>query len=197
MPENLADKTLCFVSIMVFNSSSFRYPLPNVDVFVLSDSLNLKDGMNFSQSQSNSNGHVCLPVSCNKYAKIFVQTNEARISAANLTFQRQFLPPSYLVKYKYFDEVIEFHATSWGTIRGKTGPVYKNTERNACLQTGKDNYQFLFAYVSFPDQLFSTPIPVESQDPRNDLNAWRYGISESDKQTCYFKVMVKVSFFRL
>jgi len=178
---------------MVFNSSSFRYPLPNVTVFVISDRFYSADGLTFSQDLTNSDGHACLPVSCNDYANIFVETNQARIPAANLTFQRQFLPPFYPIQHNYFDELILFHANVWGTFRGKTGPVYEHTERNVCTQTGKENYQFLFAYVSYPDQLYSTPLPVESQDPVHDLNAWRYGIMDSDKQTCYFKVSVKVT----
>jgi len=191
MPVDISDKSLCFVDVMVFNSSSYTFPLPNVHVIVLSDEL--KNGMNYSRGLTNKDGKVCLPVNCQKYARIIVEANNARIPAADLVYQRQFLPPSYLVEHEYFAEVIRFHATWWGTILGKSGPVYRNTEQNMCLQAGGNNNHFLFSYPSFSDVLDTTPNPMESDDPFTQLDAWRYGFFYYEMATCYIKVKVKVN----
>lgn len=179
----------------MYNSTSFRYGLDNATVFVLAGPLDVVT-LTFSEGLTDSSGHTCIPVKCRDEARIFVEKNSVRLTALNETMQKKNLPRLFYMALETGNEVIKFFVNAWGTISGRSGPVYSTKEKQKCQNATNEDFHFAFSYISIPEKLMSTPIPPKNPNNIKDpafYNLWYYGKAPfSSIRYCYFKVKVKV-----
>ena len=187
----------CYVSVVVYNSTTNTNGLPGAKVTVVSRTKVSSTRYNYtgySQEVTNADGHACLPVYCRAEAIISVKNKGERLFAQPLDVQRSKLPPHFRVAIQSNGEEILFYSYVFGTILGKTGPTYTTVEKPLCTKGDTTNYHFVFSYLSIPDELVSTPVPTKSTDVVPDPRTWYYGIFGSpDIPTCYLKLIIRVS----
>ncbi|XP_060582413.1 uncharacterized protein LOC132738825 [Ruditapes philippinarum] len=190
LQEKVNDYGQCYVDVVVHNSSSFQFGLLNATVIALT---NDSGKVYYADRLTDINGHVCIPVLCHKAIRIFVEKNSVRISALNKTMQQRNIPRGFSVKFETNNEVILFYAYAWGTVAGRSGPVYSTKEKGKCNAALTSDYHFVFSYIAIPDRLLSTlPPPTNPDDPSDPKfeNAWRYGMT-GNRQSCFFKIKIK------
>lgn len=194
LQEKSDDISVCYVDVVVYNSSSFKYGLINAVVTAISGDIFLEK-TNYSAKFTNINGHACLPVNCHSQVRVFVEKNVVRISALNKTMQQLNLPAGFRVTLETNNEVVQFYSYAWGQLFGKSGPVYSHAERQQCAEARPTDNHIVFSYLTYPDKLVSTlQPPLDHTNPLdpNFANAWRYGLdgSSSPKRSCFFKIKV-------
>ena len=186
----------CYVSVVVYNSTTNTNGLPGALVTVVSRTKDSNTKYNFtgySQAVTNADGHACLPVYCRAEGIISVANKRERLFAQPIDVQKSKLPPHFRVAIQSNGEEIQFYSYVFGTIRGKTGPTYTTVEKSLCTKGDTTNYHFVFSYLSIPDELVSTPVPTKSPSVLPDAKTWYYGIRGTDIYTCYLKLIIRVS----
>ena len=108
--------------------------------------------------------------------------------------QQRNIPRGFSFRFDTNNEVILFYSYAWGTIAGRSGPVYSTKEKGKCISAKTSDYHLVFSYIAIPDRLLSTqPPPLNPnnfQDP-NFSKAWNYGLPDT-RRTCFFKIKIKV-----
>ena len=107
--ENIDDYDQCYVDVIVYNSTSFKYGLEGATVTILSGEYRTSSYMPFSQGITDSEGKSCIPVECRIEARAFVEKGTNRLFALNVTLPQQHLPEGYSVDLETNNEVLKFY----------------------------------------------------------------------------------------
>ena len=195
----------CYVNIGVYTSESAEVGLPGAEVTVVSvidyNTTDTGYTVNFggySRGITNTNGQVCLVMLCydidTAFGVAYVATENERLFTP---LTRKDIPnlPSTIKDIKPIanNEELAFLGSTTGPVEGKTGPLYTYHEKHLCDTNGLSDYHFVFSYLSIPDELTETPVPTISSEPIPDTRTWYYGLTKRDRQTCYFKLKIRVS----
>lgn len=180
----------CYVDVAVYNSTSFKFGLFNATVTVLVGELD-SPTLRFSDGQTDATGHACIPVACRDEARVLVERNAVRLSALDETTQRKNLPKLFYINLET-NEMVKFYVNAWGTIQGKSGPVYSSNEKEKCQNASDTDFHLTYSYISIPDVLMSTQAPLTDINDPNFNKQWYYGLAPSfAPKYCYFKIKVK------
>ena len=187
----------CYANIGVYTSESAKVGLPGAEVTLVSltdynDTHYVFKG--YSRGMTNVHGQVCLVMICYDIGIAYVTTENERLFVQT---DVQELPPRFRVSPMSNNEELLFYGFVFGTVAGKTGPVYTYHEKHLCDANGLNDYHFVFSYLSIPDELVETPVPTVSPEPIPDTRTWYYGLTQRDRQTCYFKLKMRVRGYSL
>ena len=182
----------CYANIGVYTSETAKEGLQGavVTLVSLTDYNDTHYGyIGYSRGITNANGQVCLVMVCYDIGIAYVTAENERLFAQ---MDAQKLPPRFRVDKMSNNEELLFYGFVFGTVAGKTGPMYTYHEKHLCDANGLSDYHFVFSYLSIPDDLVDTPVPTISTEPIPDTRTWHYGLTERDRQTCYFKLKMRV-----
>ncbi|XP_060555561.1 uncharacterized protein LOC132716329, partial [Ruditapes philippinarum] len=185
----------CYASVVVYKSPELKDTYSKgATVYAVTRERSDKNMITgFSSSKTDNNGHACVLTLCRKEAILYVETgskstgNLERLYAAPI--DKQPILPQYVFEIHTRMEEIYFNVRSWGTILGKSGPVYNEYELDQCLNAGTKNYHFSYSFLAQKESLI-TDLPLTTYGKQL---SW-YDVPENapGSQACFMKIKVKI-----
>ncbi|XP_045176793.2 uncharacterized protein LOC123537220 [Mercenaria mercenaria] len=185
----------CYVSVVVYKSPDLTETYSKgANVYAVTRERSDTDKyIGYSSSKTDRNGHACVLSFCRKQAILFVETGSK--STGNL--ERLYAAPKgkqAILRQFTFDiqtrmEEIYFNVRSWGTILGKSGPVYNEFELNQCLNAGTKNFHFVYSFLAQAEKLTPT-LPLDTYV--KPLSWYFLPEGAPGYQACFMKIKVKI-----